>query len=130
PPTTSTVSTVSEPAPWRADLAALEQQLRREFRAAVVPGDARPVNASAPGVSDAEILRRVRTMIGESERQQQTELALRLAGVMRDVNAQRNADLARLNQSLGSFQQDLGVAVLTNQRKVDYLMRVSQTQLK
>jgi len=122
----SPVSAVSELAPWRADLAALEQQLRREFRASVVPGTARPLNASI-GVSDADLLRRVRTMIDESERRQQSELALRVAGALRDVNVQRNADLVRINQTLGLFQQDMGVAVLQNKRKVDYLVeRVSQ----
>jgi Putative zinc-finger len=120
------VTAASEPAPWRADLTALEQQLRREFRASVVPGATRPLNASV-GVSDADLLRRVRTMIDDSERRQQTELALRVAGALRDVNAQRAADLTRINQTLGLFQQDMGVAVLQNKRKVDYLVeRVSQ----
>ena len=100
--------------------------MRREFRASVVPGTARPLNASI-GVSDADLLRRVRTMIDESERRQQSELALRVAGALRDVNVQRNADLVRINQTLGLFQQDMGVAVLQNKRKVDYLVeRVSQ----
>ena len=66
------VSVTSDPAPWRADLTALEQQLRREFRSAAVAGAARPMNASV-GVSDTTLLRRVRTMIDESERRQQTE---------------------------------------------------------
>jgi hypothetical protein len=123
----SLVSVTSDPAPWRADLAALEQQLRREFRASVVPGAARPMNASV-GVSAAELLRRVRTMIDESERHQQTELALRIAGVFRDVDAQRKADLVRISKNVGSFQQDMGVAVLKNQQKLDYLVRVSQTK--
>jgi hypothetical protein len=118
----------SEPAPWRADLAAVEQELRQEFRASVVPGAARPVNASAAGVNEADLLRRVRTMIAESERQQQTELALRLAGLIRDVNAQRNADLVRINQNLGLLQQDMGIAVLKNTQKVDYLIRASQAR--
>jgi len=121
------VSAVSEPAPWRADLAALEQQLRREFRASVVPGTARPLNASA-GDSEAGLLRRVRTMIDDSERRQQTELALRVAGTLRDVNAQRNADLVRINQNLGLIQQDMGVEVLKNRKTLDYLVRVSQTK--
>jgi hypothetical protein len=113
-------------APWRADLTALEQQLRREFRAAVVAGGARPVAASNSGASEADMLRRVRTLIDESERRQQTELALRVAGVFRDVNAQRNADLVRINQNLGSFQQNMG-AVVKNQQQLNYIVqRVSQ----
>jgi len=123
----SPVSAASEPAPWRADLAALERQLRREFHASVVPGTARPLNASV-GDSEAGLLRRVRTMIDESERRQQTELALRVAGALHDVNAQRNADLVRINQNLGLMQQDMGVEVLKNRKTLDYLVRVSQTK--
>jgi Putative zinc-finger len=51
--------------------------------------------------ADAEIIRRVREMLSPSETKQEGELALRLAQVIRDVNAQRNADLARIQQGLG-----------------------------
>jgi hypothetical protein len=51
--------------------------------------------------SDAEIIRRVRDLLARSETKQEGELALRLAQVIRDVNAQRNADLARIQQGLG-----------------------------
>ena len=67
-------------------------------------------------------------MIDESERRQQTELALRVAGALHDVNAQRNADLVRINQNLGLMQQDMGVEVLKNRKTLDYLVRVSQTK--
>src|SRR5207245_4343393 len=74
--------TLSSTAPWRGDLAAVERQLRSELRSAT----ARPVMARG---DDAEIVRRVRALIADSERKEQSELALRVASVMRDVNAGR-----------------------------------------
>ena len=46
-----------------------------------------------PGSPWIRVLRRVRALIDESERRQQRELALRVGEVVRDVNAQRQADL-------------------------------------
>ena len=49
--------------------------------------------------SDAALLRRVRTLIDASESSQRRELALRVAEVARDVQAQRNADLQRIQRT-------------------------------
>ena len=83
---------------------ALEQQLRTELHAVAGRGDRRrpPVARPASAQSDADVLRRVRALIEESERRQQRELALRVAQVMRDVDAQRRADLVKIDQSLGA----------------------------
>jgi anti-sigma factor RsiW len=128
-PAKGDVALKSDAAPWRADLAALEQQLRTEFRAA----DAQTARSvallrSAPGrsdVNDAELLRRVTALIDESERRQKNELALRIYNVVRDVNAQRNADLVRINQNLGLIQSNTAVEILKNRESVNYLMRTS-----
>ena len=45
-------------------------------------------------------MRRVRALLEESEKRQQRELALRVAEVLRDVNAQRQADLMKIDRSL------------------------------
>ena len=97
-------------APWRADLAALEQQLRTEFRATQTP---RASRAPARGVGGRrrDLLRRVRALLEESEKRQQRELALRVAEVMRDVNAQRQADLVKIDRTSASMQNKLGVEV-------------------
>ena len=74
-------------------------------------------------------MRRVRTLVDESARRQQTELALRVAEVVRDMNVKREADLQRIDQSLGMFQNKTGVEVLRNRQKLDYILqRVSQQQ--
>ncbi len=114
----------------RAELVALEQRLKTEVRAlqssahAVAAADALPARNGV----DAEQLRRVRALLDESEKRQQRELALRVGEVLRDINAQRQADLVRIDRSLGLVENNLGVEVLKQRERVNYLMRVNQRQ--
>jgi len=98
-------------------LAALEQALRAEIRTAQAP------RATA---NDADVLRRVRALLDESEKRQQRELALRVAQVIQDVSAQRKADLSKIDRNLGLIQNTTGVEILKQREMVNYLMRVSQ----
>jgi hypothetical protein len=112
-------------APWRADLAALEKELRAEILAA--PPQA-TVDAAArhDGAADGEALRRVRALIDESERKQQKELALRVAEVATDLRAQRVADLRNIDRSLNAIQNNTGVDMLRLYRMTnDLAVRVS-----
>jgi len=126
-----TASTVTAGAATRADLTALEQQLRAELRVvqtsaptAAHVADGGPVHPA----SDADLLRKVRALVDESEKRQQTELALRIGELIRDVSAQRQADLVRIDRTLGIVQNDLGVEVLKQRQQVNYLMRANQRQ--
>jgi anti-sigma factor RsiW len=101
----------------RAQLAAVERALRTEIHAAP------PARAT---VNDAEIIRRVRALVDESEKRQQRELALRVAQVLRDVGAQRQVDLTKIDRNLGLIQNTTGVEILKQREMVNYLMRVSQ----
>jgi hypothetical protein len=105
-----------------ADLIALEQRLRNELRSAT------PVQAARPAANDAEILRKVRSLIDETERRQQRELALRLAQAISDVNVARQADLRRVDVTLNRVENNLGVEVAKNRQSMQYLMRVNQRQ--
>lgn len=130
-PVESGVSTrpgvLPDPAPWRADLASLEQQLRGEMRLAAAQPRVR-----AGAKTDAEVeamLVRVRALIDESEQRQQRELALRIAEVDTSVRAQRIADLRNIELNLNRFQNNTGVDMkrlydMTNNLAV----RVSQTR--
>jgi hypothetical protein len=122
-------------APWRADLTALEQQLKNEIRsvqtsAHAAPVSAPPVRAAFAGDASAgEVVRRVRALIEESEKRQNRELALRIAEVMRDVHAERQADLVRIDRTLGAVQNNLGVEVMKTRQQVNQmniLYRASQ----
>lgn len=111
-------ASVSSDAPVsRADLAALDQQLRSEMR-----------HVSA---ADATLVRTVRTLIAESERKQQNELALRLAGAFADVEAQRKADLSRIDRAVGNAQNASVREVMRTRQELNSLsnfVRVSQKQ--
>jgi anti-sigma factor RsiW len=106
--------------PWRDDLAALEQQLRHEFHDA---SPASPPVVRNAAVNDAEVVRRLKALIDESEKRQQRELALRVAEMLRDVNAQRQADLRKIDQNMGLMQDRTGVEVLRTRQAVDYLLK-------
>jgi Putative zinc-finger len=140
PDSTSSVDTVSgaraagessqsaglDNAAWRAELAALEERLRGEMRTPVTSSIAEQPRAERAAADDAALLRRVRAMLEESERRQQRELALRIAGVMRDVDVQRRADLVRIDRSLGTLERNTGVEVMRQGEMLNYLVRAAQ----
>jgi hypothetical protein len=72
-------------------------------------------------------MKRVRSLLQESERRQQRELALRVAEVAQDAQAQRQADLMKIDRSLGLIQSRTGVEVMRTQQQLNTLaQRVSQ----
>jgi hypothetical protein len=70
----------------------------------------------------------VRALLDESERRQQRELALRVAEVLRDVSTQRQADLVKIDRSLGAVQNNLGVEVMKQRQSLNLLYHASQRQ--
>ena len=119
--TTAAANTSSAAPITRADLVALEQRLRSEMSQTRATNQ----NVSA-SPADARILERVRVMIDESEQRQRRELALRGAELVRDFDAQRNVDLARIERTLGQMDGTTGVEVAQQRQMLNYLMRVSQ----
>ena len=113
-------------APWRAELAALQEQMRSEIRQAA------PVPASAPAarggrtLSDEEWMARVKQLIEASETRTQREMALRLTEVVRDMDTQRRADMRRVADGLGVLEGRTGAAVAQQREMMNYLLRVSQ----
>ena len=100
-PAPAVATTTPAPAPAsRADLEALAAQLRSEFEA----GRAQP----QPVAADVDAAR-VQTLIAESERRQDREMALRFAELARDMQVQRRGDLEKIQYSLGIMESNLGV---------------------
>jgi putative zinc finger protein len=99
------------------------QQLERDRKvsAASLP---EPTSAGTQ-MSDAEILREVRKIIAESETKQQRELALRVTQVVRDVDAARAGDLARVEQGLRQIQGLTDAELIQHRRELN-LLRVTQ----
>ena len=104
-----------------AELAALEQRLRSE-----VSHPAAVSESTSASADETRILQRVRAMIDESDQRQQRELAFRTAEMMRDVDAQRSDDMARIERTLGQMDGTTGVEVAQQRQLLNYLMRVSQ----
>jgi len=115
-------------APWRAELTALENQLRSEMKASQAVVTAASAPATQAVIPDAEFRRRVRVLLDESERKQQNELALRLVQFQRDINAQHQADLTKFTQNIGYIQRETYGELLKQRQGMDYLLKVSQSR--
>ena len=73
----------------------------------------------------------MRALVEESEKRQQRELALRIAELLRDVNAQRQADLVKIDRTLGAVQNNVGIEVMKTRQQInqmDLMYRASQRQ--
>jgi hypothetical protein len=110
--------------------AAMEQRIQDLERArAAAPPAVRTVAASTPArTSDAAILRQVHDLLAQSESRQQQELALRIAQVMRDVDAQRTADLERIQQGLGRIDAMTAAEATAHQDLAKYLLTSARQQ--
>ena len=111
------------PASATADFQALERRLKDLEIATASQPSAGTVQSASARMSDAEILRRVREIVGEAEARQQTAVAQRLLQVVRDFDRQRQVDLAAMQQGLSTYQG------LTN-AEIAQLYRVASRQEK
>jgi putative zinc finger protein len=110
----------SPAAPWKTELDALARELRAV--------EARPAALStASSGGDDALMRRVRQLVQDSERRQESELALRMAEAVRDLQMQRQADLVKIDRTLGLMQNRTGLEVMRTQRQMNTLaQQVSQ----
>lgn len=128
PPAVAATTLAPATAPAAAsgpELAAIESRLRAEMAqlrtAAISSGGVAP-----QGVTEAQLLARVRVLIEESEERQRRELALRTAQVLRDFDSQRRVDLAQIQRNFGQIEGLTGAEVREQRQMLDYLMRVSE----
>jgi hypothetical protein len=112
---------------WKSEFANLDRRLRElEQSAAATPRDAAASSASGPRISESQVLRQVREMVNQSESRQRRELALQLTQVIRDFDAQRQADLVRVQQGLQQVQGLTDAELTTHRQTLNYLVRVAQ----
>jgi hypothetical protein len=99
---------LTSPSPVDAKfLAGLERRLNALEAASSRDSGLRNASNLSARSSDAEILKRVREILAQSETKQQGELALRISQVMHDVDAQRANDLAGINQVVGRIDRSV-----------------------
>jgi hypothetical protein len=87
-------------AEWSATVAALDRRLQELESSQPPAGTVTQASAAGPRVSDAEVLRRVRELLAQSETRQNRELALRIRQLATEFDAQRRVDLATIQQGL------------------------------
>lgn len=111
---------------WRPALTALESDLRREMQMLRTTPGASGLRAATSSPDDADaLLRRVQSLVAESERRQQQELAVRMAQFGRDVQT----DLVRMNQGFRQLQGRTGLVEGRQSEMINYLRRVSTQQV-
>ena len=86
------------PAEFAATLETIDQRLRELETAAPQAQGVVMQAASGSRISDAEVLRRVRALLTDSEARQNRELALRIRQLATEFEAQRRVDLATIQQ--------------------------------
>jgi len=107
----------------RSELSDLETRLRAELaqlKTPVAPAPV-PVQAAAP-IDDETLMRRIHTLVSESEERQRSELALRSTQVLRDIEIQRKVDIAQLQQNIGQIQGTTGAELLKQRELYNMLM--------
>jgi predicted anti-sigma-YlaC factor YlaD len=123
---------VQDDSPWRVELASLERRLRDEFHqqlaaARVTNAAASPMKVSAD-VDENRLMTRVRALVDESYRRQQIEMAYRISLFERDYQAQRKADLVRVQQTFGQLEG--APPSLQEQRQMMNYIRLNPVSLK
>jgi hypothetical protein len=99
------------PVDWKAQADQLDRRLR-EIERTMSTRQSPPVqNASASDLSDADLLQRVREIVGQSETRQQRAFASRLADLTREFDAQRQLDLVAIDQGMTRLQNTSGAEV-------------------
>ncbi|HEY6212416.1 MAG TPA: zf-HC2 domain-containing protein [Vicinamibacterales bacterium] len=99
------------------ELVALEERLRSQMRS-------QPASATEPRtVSDDN---RIRSLIAESEKRQRNELVMRIAEVLRGVEAERQADLVNIDRNLDVLRNGTLTVDQRQRALMNYVTRVSQ----
>jgi len=106
------------------DAAALDERIRTIVRQTQGSTAATATAASEP----AEVLQRVEQMLTASEERQQRELALRVSQVLRDVDSQHQADMARIERTVSPVAGLITEEIQQQRQMLNYLMQVSQTK--
>jgi hypothetical protein len=110
----------------RSELSDLEQRLKSEMtqiRNAVTT----PVRQAT--VSDDDIMKKVETLLAQSEERQRREFTLRSVEMARAFETQRRVDMASVREAVGQFQGVTGTEIRQQREAIDRInnfIRVSQ----
>jgi hypothetical protein len=110
-------------------LAPLERRIAALETASRDSASVRNASALSARSPDEETLKVVRELLAQSETRQKGELALRIAQVIRDVDAQRTADLNRVQQGLGRIDATVADEAAAHRELMNYIL-TSNSKMK
>jgi hypothetical protein len=116
---------IARPDEVKVLLAALERRVH-QLEAAPRASGMQQASVKNARQSDEEILRQVRDLLAQSESNQRQELALRIAQVFRDVDAQRVADLNRIQQGFVRLDAKTTQEAVAHSDLANYIMASSR----
>ena len=91
------------PVDWKAQAQELDRRLRDLEQSASSRSAVQHASTSSE-MSDAELIQRVRDIVGQSETRHDRVVATRLSELLHEVDAQRRLDLATIDQRMTSLQ--------------------------
>ena len=103
-------------------MASLIETLDRRLRALEIASRDAGAVRRASASDDGDVLRRVRELLAQSESKQQGVLALRIAQVIRDVDAQRVEDLKRIQQGLRAVEATVTLEAAGHRELTNYIL--------
>jgi hypothetical protein len=116
---------------WKTQAGQLDRRLRDLETTISARSRTSPVqSASVSGMSDVEVLQRVREMLGQSETRQQRAVATQIAEITRDFDAQRRVDLAAIDQGMARLQNTSGAEVKQYRDLIQRMYRATSYQQK
>ncbi|HVD90629.1 MAG TPA: hypothetical protein VNC21_00050, partial [Vicinamibacterales bacterium] len=101
---------------------ALLAAIDRRLRALESSRDTNVRAASISARSDADTMRRFSDLLTQSENKQLAELALRISQVTREFDAQRTADLNRIQQRLGRIDASVNSEAAAHGEILNYVL--------
>ena len=93
-------------------------------------GGFRSASALSVRASDTELLKIVRELLAQSEKQQKAEMAIRLDRVMRDIDLKRAADLNNVRLGMGKIDASVTEEAQTHRALLNYILTNSSSNQK
>jgi hypothetical protein len=110
---------------WEAAFAALQTRLDA-LEATARPETVPMQLASGPRLSDAELLRRVREIVTQSEDRQERAIMARVSQVMLEFERQRRTDLVLIQQGMNQYHGLTNAEIAQQREALNQLVRVRQ----
>jgi hypothetical protein len=113
--------------PMDSSLASIERRLAA-LETSTRDNGLRNASLMSGRASNAEVMKMVRDLVAQSESSQKRELAMRMAQLIRDVEAQRVADLNRVQTGIRSIDQNVAADQAQHREMINLLLSSNSKQ--